>query len=195
MRSSRRAVFAVCSWLDDQAVDHRLDGVHLVAVEFDLLVHVAHLAVDAHAHEARLAHVLEDRLVLALAVLDQRRQDQHAAAVGQLQDGVDDLLAVCWIDLAAAAGAVRHADAGEEQAQVVVDLGDGADGRARVAAGALLVDGDGRAEALDLVDVGLLHLAQELAGVGGERFDVAALALGVDGVEGQAWTCRSRTGR
>ena len=33
--------------------------------------------------------------------------------------------------------------------------------------------------------VGLLHALQELAGVGGERFDVAALAFGVDGVEGQ----------
>ena len=35
------------------------------------------------------------------------------------------------------------------------------------------------------VDVGALHLVEELAGVGGEGFDVAALALGVDGVEGE----------
>jgi len=44
---------------------------------------------------------------------------------------------------------------------------------------------DRRREALDDVDVGLLHLAQELAGVRGERLHVAALALGVDGVEGE----------
>jgi hypothetical protein len=31
--------------------------------------------------------------------------------------------------------------------------------------------------------VGLLHQLQELAGVGGERLDVAALALGVERVE------------
>jgi hypothetical protein len=37
-------------------------------------------------------------------------------------------------------GAVRRAGAGEEQAQVVVDLGDRADGRARVVAGRLLLD-------------------------------------------------------
>ncbi len=77
------------------------------------------------------------------------------------------------------------AGAGKEEAQVVVDLGHGADGGAGVAAGALLVDGDGGGEALDVVDVGLLHLAEELAGVGGEGLDVAALALGVDGVEGE----------
>ena len=40
-------------------------------------------------------------------------------------------------------------------------------------------------EAVDGVDVGAFHLVEELAGVGGEGFDVAALALGVDGVEGQ----------
>ena len=50
----------------------------------------------------------------------------------------------------------------------------------------LLVDRDRRAEPLDEVDVGLVHLAQELAGVRRQRLDVAPLALGEDRVEGQA---------
>ena len=83
-------------------------------------------------------------------------------------------------------------DAGVEQPQVVVDLGDGADRRTRVAGGRLLVDGDGGRKALDEVHVGLVHLAQELAGVGREGFDIAALALGVDGVEGQGRFARAR---
>ena len=37
----------------------------------------------------------------------------------------------------------------------------------------------------DEVDSRLLHLPQKLAGVGGETFDVAALALGINGVESQ----------
>src|SRR3712207_9144319 len=49
-----------------------------------------------------------------------------------------------------------------------------------------LVDRDGRRQALDEVDVGLVHLAEELAGVGRQRLDVAPLALGEDRVEGQA---------
>src|SRR5690606_18826636 len=81
--------------------------------------------------------------------------------------------------------AARAADAGEQQAQVVVDLGDGADGRARIVRGGLLFDRDGRAQALDVVHVRLLHHAEELPGIGRQRLDVAALALGVDGVEGQ----------
>ena len=75
---------------------------------------------------------------------------------------------------------------------MVVDLGDRAHGGTRVTAGTLLIDGDGRGEAVYLVDVRLLHLAQELAGVCRQALDVAALALGVDRVEGEAALARAR---
>ena len=104
---------------------------------------------------------------------------------GQLLDGIDNLLDGLAGDLPAALGAVGMADPGEEQTQIVVDLGDGAHGGAGVLAGAFLVDGDGRAQALDVVDIRLFHAAQELAGVGGERLHVAALSFGIDGIEGQ----------
>src|SRR5439155_3193989 len=82
--------------------------------------------------------------------------------------------------------AVRHADAGVEEAEVVVDLGDGADRRSWVARRRLLVDRDRRRQAFDELDVRLVHLPEELPGVGRQGLDVAALALGVDRVEGQA---------
>ena len=50
----------------------------------------------------------------------------------------------------------------------------------------------GGREAVDLVDVRLLHHLQELAGIGGERLHVAALALGIDGVEGERGLARAR---
>src|SRR5262249_16312610 len=64
--------------------------------------------------------------------------------------------------------------------------------RARVARGRLLVDRDRRREAFDRVDVGLLHQAEELARVGGERLDVPPLPLGVDRVEREARLARAR---
>src|SRR5665213_759315 len=79
-----------------------------------------------------------------------------------------------------------------EQAHVVVDFGGGGDGGARVAGLVLLLDGDGGGEAVHVVDVGLFDAFEELAGVGGEGFDVAALALGVDGVEGERGFARAR---
>src|SRR5207244_6781555 len=48
---------------------------------------------------------------------------------------------------------------------------------------------------LDEVHVGLLHLPQELPGVGGQALDVAPLALGVDGVEGQRALAGARDAR
>jgi hypothetical protein len=103
----------------------------------------------------------------------------------QLQDLVDDLLGGLFDQRGAVVGAVRDADAGEQQPQVVPDLGDGAHRRTRVPRRRLLVDGDGRRQPFDEVDVGLVHLPEELPGIGREGFHVPALALGVDRVERQ----------
>ena len=137
------------------------------------------------------AQLLEELAVLALAAAHDRREHHELGALGEHHHLVDDLLGRLRLDRAAAVVAVRVADPGPEQAQVVVDLGDRADCRARVAAGGLLVDRDRRREPLDRVHVGLVHLAQELARVGRQRLDVAALALGVDRVEREARLARA----
>ena len=95
-------------------------------------------------------------------------------------------------DFLAAGSADRPADPGVEQPQVVVNLGRRPDGRARVADAVLLPDRNRRADALDRVDVRLLHPLQELARVGRQRFDVAPLPFGIDRVEGQRRLARSR---
>ena len=82
-------------------------------------------------------------------------------------------------------GAARGARPGVQEPQVVVHLGHGPDGRARIMRGRLLLDGNGRGQPLDGVHVRLFHHRQELAGIGGERLHIAPLALGIDGVEGQ----------
>ena len=178
----------------DQAVHHDLDRVHLVAGQVDVSP-VGELegdAVDAHAGEALLGEVVEEGAVLALAAPHHGGHDLEAGPLGELEHPVDDLLGGLARHGPPADRAVGMADAGIQKAQVVVDLGDGPDGRAGVARGRLLVDGDGGRQALDEIDVGLVHLPQELAGVGRQRFDVAALALGIDRVEGQGGLARSR---
>ncbi len=176
----------------DQPVHHHLDGVGLVAGQVDLgpIGQLQGDSVDPDPGEALLGQVVEEGGVLALAPPHHRGHDLEAGPLGQLEHPVDDLLGGLAGHGTAAQGAVRVADAGVEQPQVVVDLGDRPHGRTRVARGRLLVDGDGRGQALDEVDVGLVHLPEELAGVGRERLDVAALALGVDGVEGQGRLAR-----
>ena len=104
---------------------------------------------------------------------------------------IDDLLRRLAGDPLAADRAVRGARAGVQQPQVVVDLGDRADRRPRVAVGRFLVDGHRRGKTLDEVDVRLVHLPQELARVGRQRLHIAALPLGEDGVERQRRLARS----
>ena len=111
----------------------------------------------------------------------------------QAEQAVHDLGGALPAHRLAAARAVRRPHPRPEQAQVVVDLRDRTHRGARVAARGLLLDGDGRGEPLDGVDVRLLHQPQELPGVGGERLHVAPLPLGVDGVEGQRRLARSRS--
>ena len=129
--------------------------------------------------------------VLALAAAHDRRQDHEPRALLQPHDLVDDLLGRLRGDRAPAVEAVRLADPRPQQAQVVVDLGDRADRRPWVARRRLLVDRDRRRQPLDRVHVRLVHLPEELARVGAQRLDVAALALGVDRVERQRGLARA----
>src|SRR5579872_5211683 len=177
--------------LDDEPVDHDLDRVLALLVEFDLLAQVADLAVDADAGVAVFDRLLEQLLILAFASAHHRREDLQTGAFRQRRDLVDDLLGALRSDGPAAVGAMRVPDSRVEQPQVIVYLGDRTDGRARIAAGRFLVDRDRGREAFDVVDVRLLHLTQELARIGRQRFDVAALALGVDRIEGERALART----
>ena len=177
--------------LGDEPVDDDVDGVLDLLLELGRLGEGDDLAVDAGAGEALGLQLGEEVDVLALAGAHDRREHLEAGALGQLEQPVDDLLRALPGDRLAADRAVRPAGPGEEQAEVVVDLGDRADRGPRVAVGRLLVDRDRRRQALDEVDVGLVHLAEELPGVGRQRLDVAPLALGEDRVEGQAGLARA----
>ena len=171
--------------LADEAVDHDLDPVLFVATELQVCAtgQLVRNAVDAHPRVALARHLVEEGLVLPLAAAHERGQDGKARAIGQVEHAVDDLLRALPADRLAAVRAVRLADAGIEEPQVVVDLGDGSHRRAGIARGRLLIDRYRRREPLDEIDVGLVHLPEELPCVRRERLHVAALALGVDRVE------------
>ncbi len=174
-----------------QPVDHDLDGVLLLLVHLDLLVgQRVDPAIDPDPGKPLGLQVDEQLGVLALAAAHDRRQHLEPGALAQLEQPVDDLLRGLAGDRAAALRAVRAAGPRVEQPQVVVDLGDRADGRPRVARGRLLIDGHRRRQPLDEVDIGLVHLAEELARIRRQGLDVTPLALGEDRVEGEAGLAR-----
>ena len=77
----------------------------------------------------------------------------------------------------------RFTDACIEQAQVIVDFSDGANGGARIVRGGFLFDGNGRRQPLDMIDVRLFHHRQKLPRISRQRFHVAPLTFGVNGIE------------
>ena len=113
--------------------------------------------------------------------LDRRHHVQLRA--GRLfEQLVDDLIGRLRADRDVALGAMRLAQPGEQDAEVIVDLGHRADGGPRRVARVALLDGDRRREAVDVIDLRLLHLADELPGVRAEAFDIPPLAFGIDRV-------------
>ena len=178
--------------LEHQTIDDDFDGVLLLLGQ-GLHVHQSlQDAVDADAREALTLESVEAFSMLPLAVFHDGREQHEAGLVGQLPDLVDHGLGIAPSHCFAAVNAILFANAGVEDAEVVVDFRDGPDGGARVTAGGLLLNRDGGGKAADGVVVRFVHLADELAGIGAERFHVATLALGKNRVEGQAGLTRSR---
>ncbi len=96
-------------------------------------------------HITALPQVLKDGLIFPLAVLDHRCHNHEALSLGELQNGINDLLHRLAGDLPSAPRAMRVAHPGEEEPQVVIYLSHRAHDGAGVAAGPFLVDGDRRA--------------------------------------------------
>jgi hypothetical protein len=185
----------LCRALHRQPVDDHLDGVLLLLVELGRLGQQVDVPVGPRPGEPLGLELAVEVDVLPLAPAHDRSEHLEARALLELEHAVDDLLRGLPGDRAPTDGAVRSPGPGVEEPQVVVDLGDGADRRPGVLRGRLLVDGDGGRQALDEVDVGLVHLPEELPGVRRQRLDIPALALGEDRVERQAGLARARQAR
>ena len=121
------------------------------------------------------------------AFLPPNHRSQHLDTGGlrQSQHLIYDLVNGLLFDLFAAVGTVGGAHPCPEQTEVIVNLRHRAHSGAGVFAGGLLVDGDGRGEAVNGVHVRLVHLPQEHSGVAGKGLHIPALPLGVDGVKRQ----------
>ena len=167
----------------DNPVDDDVDIVLQLLVERRRIDDFMVSGVDLDALKTAPRELGEFFSVFALAPAHDRRQQIEARALRQGQHAIDHLGDGLAFDRQARRRGVRHADARPQQTHIIVDLGDRADSRARIFRGRLLLDGNGRREPVDLIDVGLLHHLQELTRIGGERLDVAALAFRIDRVE------------
>lgn len=104
------------------------------------------LSIDTDANETVLGKLFEFLAISTFAAADDRRED-HDAVIRltkfAMKDGLDNLFGGLAGDGLAAIGTMRNADGGVDDAEVVVNLGDGANRGARGARGGFLLDGDG----------------------------------------------------
>ena len=178
-----------------ETIHHRLDGVLALGIECRYGVDLVYHIVDAHPHEALAGKFAEQLGVLAAAIVDQRRQQQCKLPGWRLQHLIDHLAHGLRRQIDAVVRATRYPGPRVQQPQIVVDLGDGADGGARVVRAGLLLDGNRRRQAFDAVDVGFVHDRQKLARIRRQRLDVAALAFRIKSVKCQRRLARTRQTR
>ena len=88
-------------------------------------------------------------------------------------------------------GIADFAELRVKQPDELKNLRDGGDGAFSAAARDPLLDGDGRRNAGDGIDIGTFQLLDELPGVGVEAVEITALALGEKEVEGEGRFARA----
>ena len=159
-------------------------------VERGRFFQIVELPVHLDALKPLLAPFQEFLAVFALAVADHGGEQIAAHPLLHRHDGIDHVLHLLRLDRLAGGGGIGRADAGEEKAEVVVDLRHRADGGARVLRRRLLLDGNRGAEAGDVVHVRLAHHVKELPRIGRQAFDIAPLPFRIDRVEGEAGLAR-----
>ena len=176
---------------DDDPIDDDFDVVLATAVNLGRRLERVRDAVDADPDVASRADFVPQRLVLAADLDLDRGHHVQPRACRLGHDLVHDLVDRLGADGHIAIGTVSLAQTRQQDPQVVVDLRHRADGRARRIAQVLLLDRNRRRQAVNVIDLRLLHLADELAGVRAEALDVTPLTLGVDRVHGQRTLARA----
>ena len=161
-------------------------------VEANVFVQRAQLAINAGANKSIFCQFRDFLLKLAFPAAHDRRQDHHALTFGQCQHAVYDLLDTLSCNRCATAIAMGLTDRGKQQAQVIVDLRDRADGRTGAARYRLLLDGNRRRKTINRINIGFFQLIEKLTSVRRKRFDIAPLAFGVDGIKREGRLARAR---
>ena len=166
-----------------EATELDADGVLDVAVERLEFRRLDPFPVDAEQRIALFLGPFCDLSVIALAALDQRRQDTQFLAARAFLEPRENfgwrLADGGFVGL----GIAHLAELGVEQAHKLKNFGDGRDGAFTPAARDALLDRDRRRDAGDRVDIGPLELLDELPRVGVEAVEIAALAFGEEEIE------------
>jgi hypothetical protein len=111
--------------------------------------------------------------------------DENTFAGELIRYFVADALRGLENDLATTFRTESVRDSRHQQFQIVIDLGERADRRARRANAVSLLDSDGRGDTADLIHQRFIHPLQKLARVRAKRLDVPPLSLRINRIESE----------
>ena len=179
-----------------QDANHDLDVVLAETIEPKPLRRVIHFSVRADFRVAVLGGPFRHIGVEPLPVADHRREEEQVSAAFELRlQTLAELIARLGLDRDLAIGAKLRSEPGEEQAQEVVDFGDGGDGALAPAPGRALLDADRRGQAGDQIHVRAGELFHKLPRVGIHGIEEATLALGEEQIEREGALARTAHAR
>ena len=177
---------------DDEPVHDDLDGMRPGLVELDRIrADLDDFSVDPGPNEALALDPFEHVPEFPRLRPDKGRENNDLRVRRVGLDLIGNLLGGQLENRLARSRIVRLADRGEKEAQVIVNLRRGGNGRSGIGGGTPLLDGDGGGKSSDKIDLRLLHLVEELPRVGREAFDVFPLPLGVQSIECQGGFART----
>ena len=171
--------------IGNDAVHYNFDVVGLVAIYLHFRHHFHHHTIYPHTGEAHLSDLHKELPVMSFSTLYYRGQDDEFAPGKVADEVIDDLVLRLADHLLTCIVGISFTGPGIEQAHEVINLCKGAYCGSWVLGGGFLLNGDDRAQAVDLVNIGPFHVANKGAGIGRKAFHVPALALSINSIESQ----------
>ena len=171
------------AWLDLEPIDDHINLMFAFFVQGRHIVDVINRAVHAQADKALAAHGFDNLQMFAFPIPDYRCQDHEFAVLWHGHHLVYHLADGLRFQGLAMVRAPGLPGAGEEQAQVIVDFCDGANGGARVVGSGLLLNGYRWRQPFDMVHIRLLHHREKLAGIGRQRLHITSLPFSIERIE------------
>ena len=108
-----------------------------------------------------------------------------SSSLWQQQNLIDHLVDALRTDRPTTLGAIRFTSSTEQEAEIVLNLGNGANRGTGVMACRFLIDRNRRRQPFDGIHIWLINLTEELPCVGRQTLDVTALTLSKNCVESE----------
>ena len=181
LNRARHAAFHI--WRHYETVDNNLDVVTQILIEFRPFVERIDDAVNTSTRKTFCRILLANMRERALLLDDNRRENHELTSDRPLHHLFDDVLRRTTSHFGVANRTMRHTDACEQQAKIIVDFRHSRNRRTRVTRSRFLINRNSRGETSNHIDIRLIHHTEEHARIRRKRLDIAALAFSINRIK------------